>query len=511
MRRPDGLSTSNLAPDGRPGSRDTWILVAILALASALRFAGLPGRGEWDDDQGLQLLALSQWVRDGQVPLLGPLSSSQTVHHGVGYYWLLAPGAFLTDTHPVAAVVTLALLGVVGVGATWWLARTVGGPVAGHVGGLLMAVSPSAITSSTFVWNPNIVGPGAALAAAAAWHAWRTRRARWWLVAALGTVLMVHGHVLAVLGAVPLLALLIADVRRRTRSEWPAMLYPVAGAVAIVAAGYAPLLISELRTGFAESRAVGDYLTQPGGDDHGSVLDAPTIAWRILAWPLSGTAPSAPLLGVASAVLTAAALVVVASLKGERSCGVSRQFGRWAVVTVLATTVALAFLAPGLATYFAGWPSDQYHAWLAPILLAVLGVAAGQLGRGAAATGVAACLAVSLVAMPPLRSPDGGWPKAADTAARIVALTGGKPVAVVGVAKNAAAITFPLSRARATLQGPATADYLVVTCDPLYERTVGLPCGGRAESAIASQLGFGKSVAQFTDSPRRVVCVFSRS
>jgi 4-amino-4-deoxy-L-arabinose transferase-like glycosyltransferase len=108
--------------------RDKAVLIAILALAAVLRLVGLPGRGEWDDDQGTELLAMLRWVRDGQVPLLGPLSSNLTVHHGVGFYWILAPAAFLTDADPVAAVITLAFIGIGGVAAAWWLGQTVGGP-----------------------------------------------------------------------------------------------------------------------------------------------------------------------------------------------------------------------------------------------------------------------------------------------------------------------------------------------------------------------------------------------
>src|ERR1044072_5164891 len=104
---------------------DWLVLAAILALATILRFVGLSARGEWDEDQGAQMLAMLHWVRDGDVPLLGPVSSFGGAHHGVGFYWLLAPSAFLTDADPVAALATLAVIGVAGVAATWWLGRTV--------------------------------------------------------------------------------------------------------------------------------------------------------------------------------------------------------------------------------------------------------------------------------------------------------------------------------------------------------------------------------------------------
>ncbi len=90
--------------------RDRLVLAAILALAAGLRLIALPRRGEWDDDQGIEMLAMLGWVRDGRIPLLGPVSSAPTVHHGAWFYWILAPGAFATDAHPMAAVATLAVL-----------------------------------------------------------------------------------------------------------------------------------------------------------------------------------------------------------------------------------------------------------------------------------------------------------------------------------------------------------------------------------------------------------------
>ena len=479
-----------------PARRDGLILSAILLLATILRFVGLPGRGTWDDDQGSEMLTMLLWVRDGEIPLLGPVSSIPGVHHGVGFYWLLAPSAFLTDANPVAAVATLATLGVGGVAATWWLGRTVAGPLAGHVAGVLMALSPSAISASTFVWNSNIVATFAALATAAAWHAWRTRQARWWLVAALGALFMLHGHLLSVVAVPPLAALLIADVVRRPRHERRTMLAPVVGAVAILAAGYVPTLIHPLRNGFPEMSGGPPLLLRPL-----------IILWRIEVWPISGDVTSAVLGGLPAAVVVAAALVVAAT--GNR--GLPTLFGRWAVATTVWAVFALTFLAPTLAEFTRGLPDDQYHGWLTPIVFAVIGVAVVRLPAVGSIAIVLACVALSLASMPPLASPDGGWPKAAETAARIRDMAGGQPIAVTGVAKSGAAIGFPLWRDGSPNTSYETATVLVVTCDRLFERGVGSACGGPAESAIARQAGFSRLTSCLEDGPRRVVCVFAKS
>lgn len=500
--------------------RDLLILAAILVLAAVLRFANLPSRGEWDDDQGLELLDLMTWVRDGHVPLLGPLSSLGNAHHGVAFYFLLAPGGFMTDNHPVAALATLALIGVAGVAATWWLGSTVGGPLAGHVAALLTAVSPSAIQASTFIWNSNIVGPAAALATAGAWHAWRTERARWWLASAVGVLLMLNGHLLAFLLAVPLAALFVADVVRRT--ERRRMIWPALGVLAIITIGYLPLIIHELLHDFSEIRGILAYVrgdVEPAGIAPPEGLPAkamPVIAWRLLVWPMSALVTTAPWWGIPAAVLTFGALVVAAT----GAAGTARDYGRWAAATTAWAVLAFTLVSPSLAVIRTGLPNDQYHAWLDPVLFGAIGVAVARIAAGdtlrrriTAMALVVGAVALAMASMPPLTSPDGGWTGAQEAAARIREVAGDRSIAVTGVAKKGASLGFPLRRDHADLVPPDEADILVVICDPLFEQFVRKPCGGPAESGVAAFNGFRDApvIDRFTNGPRRVVTVYARS
>ena len=180
-------------------SIDLAVLLGLIALAALMRLPDLATRGTWDADQGHDMLVLRAFVRDGVFPLLGPPTSIGDFHHGAGYYLLLTPAAALTGgDSPLAVVFEIALFGIAAVGVTWWLARSIGGPVAGLVAGLVMAVSASAIEESTFIWNPNLIALTSAVALAASWRAWTTRRARWWLLAAVGTAATMQCHVLGV-------------------------------------------------------------------------------------------------------------------------------------------------------------------------------------------------------------------------------------------------------------------------------------------------------------------------
>ena len=197
------------------------VLLGLLALAAVLRLPDLATRGTWDADQGHDMLVLRELVRHGSIPLLGPPTSIGDVHHGAWYYYLLAPAALVgaAGDDPLAVVAAIAVAGIAAVGVTWWLARSIAGPIAGLVAGLAMAVSAAAVDESTFIWNPNLIALTSSIALAGAWRAWTTRRARWWLVAAVGVAATMQCHVLGVVLLPVVGALLVADYRRRSAGD----------------------------------------------------------------------------------------------------------------------------------------------------------------------------------------------------------------------------------------------------------------------------------------------------
>ena len=257
------------------------------------------------------MLVLRAFVRDGVVPLLGPPTSIGDVHHGALYYYLLSPAALLTGgDSPLAVVTLIALAGIAAVLVTWWLARDIGGPVAGLVAGLAMAVSASAVDESTFIWNPNLIALSSAIALAGAWRAWTTRDPRWWLLAAVGTAITMQCHVLGVTLLPIVGGLLVADARSRgpgsqRRRVWR---FGLAG-LGIVALSFLPLVVHELTSDFSEINAALDYL-RAGGDATaiGPIGRFLIIAVRVVSWPLSGLltdAPIAALIGTAVVIAIA--------------------------------------------------------------------------------------------------------------------------------------------------------------------------------------------------------------
>jgi len=528
----------------RPGLPLLLVPLGLLVLAALLRLPNLATRGTWDSDQGHDMLILRGLVRDGAIPLLGPPTSIGDVHHGALYYYLLSPAAFLTGgDSPLAVVGLIALAGIAAVVVTWWLARSIGGPVAGLVAGLAMVVSTSAVEESTFIWNPNLIALSSAIALAGAWQAWTTRDPRWWLLAGVGTAITMQCHVLGVTMLPIIGALLVADARSRSVAPDRRRVVRFGlGGLAIIVLAFVPLAIHELTTNFSEINAALVYI-RSGGDPTalGPLARFLVIGARVVSWPLTGLFTDAALAGLVATVVVIAIVVGLARLGTPRE----RQAARWLGLGLLWTALALTFISPSLSTVVPGLPNDHYHAFADPMVFTLVGLGAGALwrvrpGRTAPATsmsdaaagtnrtvpigpaivviGLGLLIVFNLVDQPPAAHPDGGFPAAEAAADRILAATGeGTTITVRSLPafKSAEAYSYPLVRAGASVHadtgsGPvASSDgALVVICDSLFEEAIGAPCGGPAEATVAPPDRFGEPVDRFVAAPGRTISVY---
>jgi 4-amino-4-deoxy-L-arabinose transferase-like glycosyltransferase len=497
-------------------ARDLAALGAVVLIAALLRLPGLAERGGWDSDQGVDMSTLQAFVAHGVVPLLGPQTSIGNVHHGALYYYLLAPAAIPAGgTDPTAVVLWIALAGIAAVGVIWWLGRSMGGPVGGLIAGLLAATSATAVGSSTFIWNPNLLPLAASLAIAFAWRAWTTRNPRWWLAAGAAQAVVQQAHLLGIVAFPALAALWVADLRRDHDRRRPMVRWGMAGLV-LIALGYLPLLLHELGSGFDQTRAALAYL-RAGGDAAGPGLlfRLLFVPLRIAAWPLVGLVTDAPAAAVI-AVLTAGVLVGwrVAAARGVEAIA-ARWLAGWVISAILLLTLFVASLAT-----VTPLPVDHYHAFVDPAVLLLVGLGAAALwrrdlaARGIAIVGVTALVAWNLATQPPAVAANGDWPAARDAAARLAAEIRDVPTALLDVPdfKPVTAYTYPLGLLGVAPVEVAQARRLVVICDDLFKDVVGAECRGPAEAAALDRAGITSPVLldRFAPAPGRTISVYER-
>jgi hypothetical protein len=546
--------------DSRGGSGGRWLgghgrlvelglLAAILLLAAWLRLPNLGEHGPWDSDQGRDMAVLQSIAEGRDFPLLGPSTSIGGVHHGVVYDYLLAPVAAASGGDPEAVTAAIALAGIAAVAAVAWLGRLAGGPLAGVVAGLLAAVSPSLVQSSIFIWEPNLLPLASAVGLAGVLQARRSGRARWWLVAGLGIGLAAQLHILAALLFVPLAWAWLDDLRRRRRAGQPtrAVVRGGIGALALIALGYLPLAVHELTGGFSETRALIAYISGGGSGQTTGLLERIVMTVvRTLTWPIAGLVTdnviaSMIALGIVVALMVAAWLLTSRSEPGRWPTG-------WLIGTLAFSMLALVFLAPSLAVITPGLPNDHYHAFLDPVVLALAGVGIARIaiatwtpsaegrrpmraaGPAAAVGLIAGLLLVCVASWPPAVAPDGGWRLADAAAAHVIELVDsarqpGEPAVLVSLPsfKPDDAMRFPLMRRGLDLEPPITGPVtpgsvptgvVTVVCDPLFDDTTGLACGGPAEDtwlAVAYPPGTMQLVQRFRAGDRRILSVYAPS
>ena len=496
------------------------VLAALVVLAAVVRLHDLATRATWDADQGRDMIILAGMLHIHQpvLPLLGPVTSFGDFHHGAIWYYLLAPAAFVGGGDPTVVVAEIALLGSAAVGIVASLARSVAGPVAGIAAGLLMALSASAINESTFFWNPNLVAFFSALAVWAAWRAWTTRNVRWWLVAAGAQAVSMQCHVLGVILLPPLIVWFIADARRRTGPERRALGWAAVGSVIVVAVCYLPFIVSELQTGFGETRGLIAFVT--GGGASAGAAGGQGLAFRLifiplraLSWPLTGLLTDALPLGFAAGV----AVIVILVWLWRAAAPEMRPLTRWLGAATLWSCLALVIAAPSL-EFVTPLPVDHYHAFLDPLVFVAVGIGFGVLlSRADAIPGALSIRATAVVIgvlllvwnvvhWPPNVAPDGGYPAAEAAAARVKTDLIGYGAQVISLPsfKTAEAYTYPLRRvgADATEKWFRVADSVVILCDSLFVPD----CGGPAEDGYRGQ-GF-QLVDRFTAAPGRTISVY---
>jgi 4-amino-4-deoxy-L-arabinose transferase-like glycosyltransferase len=535
----------DLRPPGRVAialralvARDAAVLGALLIVAALLRVVGLESRGRFDGDQGHDMLVLLGLVRDGVLPLLGPPTSIGDFHHGAAYYYLLAPAAWLSGANPTAVVAWIAALGVAAVGATWWFARMVGGPITAGVAGLLMAVSPAAIEESTFIWNPNPIPLFAALALGCAWRAHSTGVARWWVAAIASSGMVLQLHVLGIVFIPPIVALAVVGAVRAARAGDHARVWGIVRAAAaglgLAALLFVPLLVHELGSGWEETRHVLDYLAGGGSEpttDLDPMAQVLITLFRVVGWPLVGLVTDAP----AGAIVAVSITVVLGTWLAIAGRGTDRAVARWLGLTVVWSGLALTIVAPSLQTVVAGLPNDHYHAYLDPVVFVLLALAARALAGGSGpnyrvGATVRATVAVALGALilldlrlSPPADPNGGWPAARAAGERILDVAP-SPVDVrqLPIFKSAEGVGFPVIAAggrafiatdRESALRPIVPDALVVVaCDRLFEEVMGAACGGPAELEYMRRLTDGREgaepAARFPMSPRIVISIY---
>lgn len=234
--------------------RRTWIwwwIIAVLALAFAVRTVSLDAQGLWRDEVDSLRFATAPWPE-----MLARFT--RPGWNGPFYFLMLRGWIALTGRSAIAMRYLSTLWGITGLALLYTLARRLLGTKAARWSLILATFSPYLVWYAQeirmYTWVPTLV----LLALIAVDRLCRGGRWPWWIVVFAATLLAIYSHILAAL-LLPLEALwLLLRWRWRSRKQTLALL--IAGLIVVIllavfyrplANWQLPLIFEERETGYA--------------------------------------------------------------------------------------------------------------------------------------------------------------------------------------------------------------------------------------------------------------------
>ncbi len=138
-------------------TKELLILYIILFLGGVLRIMALATNSfAFTYDVGRDLIAISQIANLSKLSLIGPTTGIQGVFYGPWWYLILTPFYVIFGGDPRGIDFVMFLAGLATIVLSYVVGKRAGGIFLGLTFGLLVAVSPFLIYTSSQIWNPNL-------------------------------------------------------------------------------------------------------------------------------------------------------------------------------------------------------------------------------------------------------------------------------------------------------------------------------------------------------------------
>jgi len=197
-----------------------WQIFGVLiatVLGAAYRLAYLPETLQFLGDQGRDAI-IAYGILHGDFTLVGPSTSVGSMFLGPLYYYFMAPWLLLSGFNPLGPAYAIAFIGILTVPLMYVVGKKLIGGAPAFLATLLYTFAPYVLVYTRFSWNPN-PAPIITLAMLyAGWKAWKGS-AWWWVGVALGWLIMIQLHYVALLSAVPFGLFWLFDLRRSLQAK----------------------------------------------------------------------------------------------------------------------------------------------------------------------------------------------------------------------------------------------------------------------------------------------------
>ena len=133
------------------------ILFLIILVGSFLRLEGVfTNSFAFTYDVGRDMLSLWNIAYDHKIILIGATTGIPGVFYGPWWYYMLTPFFLLFGGNPQGIAFILSIVGILSIFLSYYVGKRIGGSFLGLSMALLASISPTMVSLSSQIWNPNI-------------------------------------------------------------------------------------------------------------------------------------------------------------------------------------------------------------------------------------------------------------------------------------------------------------------------------------------------------------------
>lgn len=138
-------------------TKELILLYLIVLVGAFLRFQGVfTNSFAFTYDVGRDMLTLWDIVYNHKILLIGATTGIPGVFYGPWWYYMLVPFFVLFAGNPQGIAFTLSTVGVLSIFLAFFLGKRIGGSSLGLAMAFLTSISPTMISLSSQIWNPNV-------------------------------------------------------------------------------------------------------------------------------------------------------------------------------------------------------------------------------------------------------------------------------------------------------------------------------------------------------------------
>lgn len=108
-------------------------------------------------DVGRDLLAVSDIINLGKIPLIGQTTGLPGLFYGPWWYYILTPSFILASGNPVGVAFFMSISGIATIVLGFKLGKNISGVAFGLIFASFLSLSPTMIAVASQIWNPNLI------------------------------------------------------------------------------------------------------------------------------------------------------------------------------------------------------------------------------------------------------------------------------------------------------------------------------------------------------------------